>query len=135
MAGCPWIATGSEPPYLVSMLRRLTAVGMALCHVVLVSGATALHRHGPELPGGLRLSDLPAEYHHHDFRFATGGEDPTPAHDDCIGCRLERSAALPSHAATGSLTEPAGAHETALPAAAPFSDRFDDRLPRAPPVA
>jgi hypothetical protein len=108
---------------------------MALCHVVLVSGATSLHRHGPELPGGLRLSDLPAEFHHHDFRYVAGGEDPTPAHDDCIGCRLERSVALPLHAAAGPLAVPVGPCGADLSVVAPTPDRFDDRLPRAPPLA
>ncbi|HET9581939.1 MAG TPA: hypothetical protein VFP76_03905 [Gemmatimonadota bacterium] len=117
------------------MLRRSTAVGMALCHVVLVSGATALHRHGPELSGGLRLSDLPAEYHHHDFRFVGGGEEPTPAHDDCIGCRLERSVALPLPPASTPPAGVAGPCSVDLPVAAPSPERFDDRLPRAPPLA
>ena len=108
---------------------------MALCHVVLVSGGTALHRHGPELPGGLRLADLPAQYHHHDFGYAPGGEDPTPAHDDCIGCRLERSPALPLSMASGLLSGPAIARSADLPIAAPSPERFDDRLPRAPPLA
>jgi hypothetical protein len=117
------------------MLRRLIAVGMALCHVVLVSGATALHRHGPELPGGLSLSDLPAEYHHHDFRYVTGGEDPTPTHDDCVGCRLERSVALPLLAVPGLMEGASGASRADPPLAAPSSARLDDLLPRAPPLA
>lgn len=108
---------------------------MALCHVVLMSGATSLHRHGPDVPGGLRLADLPAEYHHHDFRYVAGGEDPTPAHDDCIGCRLERSVALPPDGASGPLAKPASSGGAELPVAAPSPDRFDDRLPRAPPLA
>jgi hypothetical protein len=108
---------------------------MALCHVVLVSGATALHRHGPELPGGLRLSDLPAEYHHHDFRYVAGGEDPIPAHDDCIGCRLDRSVALPLPVASDLLDAASGPTRADPPLAAPSSARLDDLLPRAPPLA
>ncbi|MGH7558261.1 MAG: hypothetical protein ACREMD_10900 [Gemmatimonadota bacterium] len=116
------------------MLRRLTAFGLGFCHVVLLSGATSLHRHGPET-AGIELADLPAQYHHHDFGYAPGGADPTPAPDDCIGCRLERSVALPLPAVSGPLDGASGPPLAEAPCSAPSTVRVDDLLPRAPPLA
>ncbi len=116
------------------MLRRLTALGLALCHAVLLSGATSLHTHGLET-AGLDLAVLPAQYHHHDFGYTAGGGDPTPAHDECIGCRLERSVGLPLPAAPGLLDGASGLTQADAPLGAPSSARLDDLLPRAPPLA
>ncbi|MGH7565144.1 MAG: hypothetical protein ACREK5_12090 [Gemmatimonadota bacterium] len=116
------------------MFRRLTAVGLALGHVLILSGATSLHRHGPET-GGLELADLPAKYHHHDFGYAAGGGDPTPVPDDCIGCRIERTVGLPISLPAGPPVVASGSALAEAPSAAPSTTCFHPLLPRAPPVA
>ncbi|MGH7549951.1 MAG: hypothetical protein ACREK3_04265 [Gemmatimonadota bacterium] len=116
------------------MLQRLTAVGLALGHILVLSGATSLHRHGSE-SGGLELADLPAQYHHHDFGYATGGDDPTPVPDDCIGCRIERTVALLIPTPAGLLDGASGPTLAVAPLTAPSTARVEHRLPRAPPVA
>lgn len=115
------------------MLRRLTALALALGHAVLLAGTTSLHRHGPGTPG-LDLADLPAHYHHHDFRFAPGGEDPTPAHDECIGCRLERTIGLPLPAASAPVDGAVASSPVTAPPDVPPAGKPDDLLPRAPPL-
>ena len=125
---------GVDRLILRAMLRRLTALGLALGHLVLFSGATWLHNHGPEADG-IDLAKLPAQYHHHDFGYATGGDEPTPAHDDCIGCRLERTVALPLQAAYEQPESPADPGPTTVPLTAATAEPLEHFLPRAPPLA
>ena len=115
------------------MLRRLTTTAMALAHVFLLTAANTLHLHGPETTG-LELADLPAQYHHHDFGYAAGSE-ATPVHDDCIGCRLERSVAMPWLPVPGLSDTGTGRAGTEAPLALASGAGYEDPLPRAPPHA
>ena len=117
----------------VFMLRRLTALGLAFVHAVLLTGAISLHTHGPETMG-VDLASLPAQYHHHHFGYAPGGKDPTPAHDDCIGCRIERAMGLPLAAVSSFIEGRIGTAPAEPAVARPGAARLDDLLPRAPPL-
>jgi hypothetical protein len=115
------------------MLRRLTALGLAIAHGILLS-AGSLHRHAHDL-AGIDPSVLPAEYHFHDYGLReAAGNALLPAVDDCIACQLKRAVAFPLPPVTCLLGGAAGNERTEPPRTIVRAHPLDDLLPRAPPV-
>lgn len=115
------------------LLRRLTAVTLALTHAALLSLGSSLHGYGPET-AEIDIVDLPAQYHSHDFGLVQEEAEPAPADDDCLGCQLQRTVGPPPGAVSGLHGGATGTGKVGPPRnAAPPAWR-DDPLSRAPPV-
>lgn len=118
---------------LRTRLRRLTAVTLALTHGALLTLGSSLHGYGPET-AEIDIVDLPAQFHSHDFGLVQEEAEPAPAHDDCLGCQLQRTVGPPPGAVSGLPDGAIGVREVGPPRnAAPPAWRGDP-LSRAPPV-
>ena len=113
-------------------LRATVGVAIALLQALFLADTVHLQTHGH---GHDVVADLPAEYHHHDYKIVQNQDLELVDAEECLGCRLERTPGLPTLGTTDVVlaTRSARGVTVAPPYTALSVDR--SRLPRAPPHA
>lgn len=118
---------------LRSARRLLTVCGVPLGVVQVGLLFLSIFLHGPGEEHALRLSALPAAFHHHEFHLIAAGAGSEGSAAPCSGCILERTPPAISTASGATSSPQASVHESRSRQSASPQASFSFTFSRAPP--